>query len=288
MSEVSLIIFTCEGKEHLLPSTLKSFKESCKFKFAKTILAIDGKIAKEVIDLVSPDLIVQNHFRKGYIYSILNALKLIDTEYFFWLEDDFYFPKELNLDFINLNLQVNQKWSGIFFCRYPQLLQEEKELHFYDDFYRPSFGFSVSPTFCRTNIIKEAFDNLIQFPKGESTKFLGFEPFISNYFLENGYDFAILDPVGNNPSVSHIGQLETTPREYHMINSLDSNLTDIGKEYISGNTFQNKITLRNKFSIIPKLLFGILLILPRVFKSREAYDICIRTYFLIVKFISKK
>ena len=284
MDKITLIIFTCEGREHLLPETLESFKQKVNYQFSKVILAVDGKLSKQVLEIVNPDVVVNNYVRKGYIFSIINAISLVDTDFFFWLEDDWYFQKELNIDSAVEHIKSSMDIAEVTFGKFDLLQSEKIEL---TDFIKSPFGFSANPSLCRTKIIKEAFQYLLTIPKNESTKFTGFETAITDYFANNNISCYIVNPSGIAHS-KHSGDLETTPREYHMINSLDASLSDIGKEYISGNTFQSKISIKSKLSIFPKLLFSVLLILPKVFKSREAYDICIRTYFLITKFISKK
>jgi hypothetical protein len=59
-------------------------------------MAIDGKISHEVIEKIQPDVIIQSPMRRGYLSNILLALKAIDTQYFFWLEDDWSFKPLTN------------------------------------------------------------------------------------------------------------------------------------------------------------------------------------------------
>ena len=284
MDKITLIVFTCEGREHLLPQTLESFREKVNYQFSKVVLAIDGKISKQILEIVNPDIVVNNYTRKGYIFNILNAISLIETDFFFWLEDDWHFQKELNIDSALEHIKSSMSIAEATFGKYDTLKSKESDCA---DFIESPFGFSANPSLCRTKIIKEAFQYLLTIPKNEFTKFTGFETAISDFFMNNAISCCIVNPKGIAHS-KHSGDLETTPREYHMINSLDSSLSDIGREYISGNTFQSAISIKSKFSIFPKLLVSVLLILPKVFKSREAYDICIRSYFLIAKFIAKK
>ena len=85
---VDLLIFTCNDREHLLQKSYTSFKNACNYKFNKVILAIDGQIDDAVITQIQPDTIIQHPTRQGYVNSIAKTLKLINTPYFFWLEDD--------------------------------------------------------------------------------------------------------------------------------------------------------------------------------------------------------
>jgi hypothetical protein len=217
---IDLVIFTCQGREHLLLKSYASFKNACDYKFDKTILAIDGPVDTTIITAINPDLVIHHTQRRGYVNSILETIKLISTEYFFWLEDDFIFNQEVPISYILETIQTQKNWAGIFLSRNAPFTQAEKKHNHFDNFYIPEFGYSASPTLCRTAYIKRAFAALIKHPKNEETKHYGFEPFLDDFFINNNISYALLDP-GNIAHVNHIGQLENTGRQYHMINSID-------------------------------------------------------------------
>jgi hypothetical protein len=278
-SLISLVIFTCEGREHLIKKMTPSFKKFCDFEFTTTILVADGPVSSEVVDMVNPNLLIQHPKRQGYVQSIIDALKVIETEYFFWLEDDFEFKQAVPiLDMFNA-LNNNNNWAGVFLSRKPLLNENDFISHYYDKFYLPKIGYSVSPTLCRTSMVKSAFKALMEYPKSEETKLYGFETFINDFYINSGYAYAIIDP-GITAHVDHIGiLLESTAREFHMINSIDKTQSSINKEYISGFGYHQTITFWNKFFLIPKLFIAFFNLSFKLFGKRYAYDFATRIYF---------
>jgi|SRR6185503_1447668 len=278
MNKVSLVVFTCVGREYLLQKSFKSFIENCDFKFDKIIFAIDGKIDLSVIPLIDPDVVVQSVNRKGYVNNMIQATKLVETPYFFWLEDDFLFNQKVPLDYMLRTLELQEKWAGIFLSRTAPFTEVEKKIHHFENFYLPEFGYSASPTLCRTEHAKAALKALIEFPKNDDTKFIGFEPFMNDYFIANDISYALIDPCSSISHVTHIGQLENTGREYQMINSIDKDNSLIGKKYLSNFGKDKKITAYNKLAMLPKLWFSVLVLSFKLIKFRSAYDIAFRIY----------
>jgi len=280
MNNVSLVVFTCEGREHLLLKSFESFTDSCNAVFKNKILAIDGKISQTVIDVIAPDFVIQSTTRRGYVNNIINALKNIETDYFFWLEDDFLFKQKVPIDYM-LNTMVKDKtWAGIFLSRSAPLSEEKK--HLFDDLYVPDFGFSVSPTLCKTEHIKNAFVSIIAHPKDQSTKYISFEPFLDEFFIRNELKYAVIDP-GTIAHVDHFGGLESTAREYHMINSVNIPVRPQSKDYISGLQRTKTISLYNKLGMFFKLYISVFYLSVKLFFSREAYDFAFRVYIAFLK-----
>ncbi|MFN5473072.1 MAG: glycosyltransferase, partial [Pseudanabaena sp.] len=159
-NQISLLIFTCEGREHLLPTTLQSLNKTCNYPFEHTILAIDGQYSNETIKIVKPKFIVQNYNRRGYIQSILNALKLVETDFFFWLEDDWVFTQEIDLQYLLEELNINPDWVQIRLSKTAPLSSGEKKNSLTDRVYESIYGFSANPCLCRTNLVYQGFDAL--------------------------------------------------------------------------------------------------------------------------------
>jgi hypothetical protein len=279
MDNVTLVLFTCTGREHLLKNTITSFKESSNYTFSATILAVDGSIESSVIGFVNPDILIQNIKRKGYIFNIINALSRVETPYFFWLEDDWEFIQKLDLEQEIKILAENRNWSEIVFTRHVNLANNQL-FNFIKNGYYSMEGFSANPCICRTEHIKNAFQALKETPKSESTKVVGFENFLSAYFASNN-TYSIAKETLETPFTRHSGELESTAREYHMINSLDTKLSDVGKEYISGFGSDRTISFKSKLFIIPKLLFVTFALLTKVFSGRKYYDMAFRTFLAI-------
>jgi len=274
--QVTLILFTSEGREHLLNTSYPSFLKQNTFIFYETLLAIDGPFDLNAVPTVKPDRILQQCLRKGYISNIQAALDTVKTPYFFWVEDDFIFNKEAPVAHM-LSVLKDDTWAGLFLSRSAPLKESGKRVRYADDLYLMDIGFSVSPSLCNTQTVKDAFAALAASPKDESTRRMGFETFIDDYFVKNGYKYAVVDP-GDVAHVDHIGHLESTPREYHMINSIDPELSDIDKFYLSGLGKEGEISLYNKLAMLPKLWYAILVLTFKVFRNRKAYDFAFRIY----------
>jgi hypothetical protein len=222
---VSLVVFTCEGREHLLHQTIKSFTAQCNFKFTKVILAIDGPVSPAIHALVKPDMIIQQYKRQGYVHMISRAIKTIDTPYFFWLEDDWAFKMPVAINGMLESLTGNQNWAQIILSKYGPLEADMKIDPLGNGLYQSTFGFSANPCLCNTKYIKDAFALLASAKKGDTLGEDGFENFLSRYFEKVQIICVIQDPVDGQP-ISHEGYLETTPRNWHMTNSLDEKTSE--------------------------------------------------------------
>ena len=220
-NNTALVIFTCENREHLLLQAFRSFSEACNYKFQKTILAIDGQIDPSVISQINPDVIIQYQQRKGYAHSISKALKIIDTPYFFWLEDDWAFHEHIEPGYFLNVMNDHPDWAQIVFSRDGPLNPEGKNKPIGNNLYQNIFGFSANPCFCNTKHLQSAFLLLEESPKGDKLGEDGFENFLSKRFELENIKCVIIDPV-DHLSISHEGYLESTPRNWHMTNSLDS------------------------------------------------------------------
>ncbi|MFD2161025.1 glycosyltransferase [Paradesertivirga mongoliensis] len=277
-SDVDLIIFTCEGRESLLRQTLESFRKSCTYRFNKIILAIDGHFDEETILFVQPDVVIQNPVRKGYVLNIINALQCTNNDHFFWLEDDWSFPNPFPLAEM---LQIMEEDTTIV-----QVVLSKNDInsnveHHFKDYYIGS-DFSANPCLCKTSPIKNAFSEIQAAPKSDATKVVGFE----NYLREFMHRSALRSLIRFNNQeacVYHQGFLESTAREYHMINSLEVDTNLIGKEYISGFGYDKDITLLNKIGLLLKLWWSGVSLSIELFKSRHAYDFAFRIYLAYLK-----
>jgi hypothetical protein len=276
-NDVTLVIFTCDGREHLLIKTIASFKQACSYQFAKTILVVDGQINRDVADSINADLILHHTSRQGYVTAIANVINLVTTPYFFWLEDDYIFTKEIKLNYMLTAISKDNAWAGISLCKIAPLTALTKQQHIQDDLYVPEFGFAVSPALCRTVYVKDAFTAIAVYEKNEDTTYISFEPFIDEFFIKNNLRYAIIDS-GDVAHAEHIGFLESTGREYHMINSMDKKHTSVDKEFISGLGREQTITLYNKVAMLPKLWYAVIVLSFGLFKHRVAYDFAFRIY----------
>lgn len=219
LNDITLVIFTCQGREHLLFKSYASFKSICDYEFNKTILAIDGPVDASVIAEINPDLVIHHTQRRGYVNSIAQALKVITSPYFFWLEDDWSFSQKTDLNYLLNQLQNNADWAEIVLSKYGTLQAEMKINPLTDNLYQSVYGFSANPALCNSKHLQAAFLALQHAPKGDRLGEDGFENFLTKKFDAENIKCVILDPV-DGLSLSHEGDLESTPRNWHMTNSL--------------------------------------------------------------------
>jgi hypothetical protein len=219
--KIDLIIFTCQGREHLLLKSYASFKSVCDYQFGKTILAIDGPVDSSIITEIKPDLVMQHTERRGYVNSIAQTVKVITSPYFFWLEDDWSFNQKIDLPYLLSQLQQNNNWAEIVLSKYGPLSDEMKLHPLVDNLYQSIYGFSANPAICNAGLIQDAFNKLANATKGDTLGEDGFENFLSKKFETENIKCVILDPV-DQESLSHEGYLESTPRNWHMTNSLNA------------------------------------------------------------------
>jgi hypothetical protein len=265
--KVSLVVFSCEGRGHLLGPTINSFKDACDFKFEKTIMAVDGYLEHEYIASVSPDKTVQNVRRSGYIHSILNALSLVDTEYFFWLEEDWEFSRPVDLQGMLSRLKAQQDWVQVRLSKTGPLTAEEKVKELSGGIFESIYGFSANPCLCRTEHVKAGMKALFDTSR---EKRISFEEFLTDWFKSDGKVCAVEDP-GEKAAVNHTGYLESTPRQWLMTASLAGE-TD---EYVSG-FHSGAPPLWRRLLMTQKLLASFLRIATRQFISQAAYDLAFR------------
>lgn len=277
LNDVTLVIFTCEAREHLLIKTMASFYQACDFKFFKTILVLDGEVNTSAISNISADTVLKHTTREGYVSIIADALRLITTSYFFWLEDDFLFNQKVPLYYMLDIMNSDVNWAGIFLSRTAPFTEAEKKNHIIDRLYIPDIGFSVSPTLCKTTHLTAAFAAMHLHEKNANTKHLTFEPFIDTFFINNHLKYAVIDP-GEISHVEHVGLLESTDRAHHTINSLDKQHSLINKEFVSGLGRDRVITMYNKLAMLPKLWFSVIVLSIKLFNHRVAYDFAFRIY----------
>lgn len=265
---VNLVIFTCSGREHLLLSTLESFKKHVDFRFNQTILAIDGEINTAAVQIINPDVIVQQLSRSGYVKNILNALKQINTPYFFWLEDDWKFHKKLDLEGLVNSLKNNEDWVEIVLSKNGALNEEQKVNNLTNNLYETTFGFSANPCLCNTQHLQSAFNALEKSIKGNKLGEDGFENFLSKKFAEENKKCVILDPV-DQLQISHEGYLESTPRSWHMTNSIENK----AKTHLL--TIPVPSLLR-RFMMIGKLLVMFIKLSILQLRNNKVYEYCFR------------
>jgi hypothetical protein len=279
VNPVSLVVFTCEGREHLLRRSFVSFINSCDYKFEKVILAVDGQIDPFVISQINPDLIIQRNQRGGYVESISKALKVIDTPFFFWLEDDWEFPYAVS---INDLIPLLAKKNVLQLTLAKESLNSDFKPYTIPGIYINGYGFSANPSLCSTSVVKDIFHEIATYKKDENSKFLSFEYFATDYSTDKNL-VSLIKYHDNLAYVNHLGDLESTAREYHMINSISIPLNPLNKEYISGLNRDYTPGLYNKLGMFFKIYIAMFYLSIKLFFERESYDFAFRIYLAFLK-----
>jgi len=104
--------------------------------------------------------------------------------------------------------------------------------------------------------------------KMDGAREIGFENFLTGYYDEKGIKYALIDPV-DHTAISHEGYLETTPRNWHMMSSLEKKTE---KHLL---VFPKPSFGRRVFMML-KLMKTMLSLLFRQLFSDEVYDLCFR------------
>lgn len=264
--KVSLLLFTCSGREHLLPKAYSSFVDKCDYGFDKIVIGIDGSINTIALNTIPYDLIVQSSTRRGYVQNITNSLNVIDTDYFFWLEDDWLFNEKVEIDSYIDKLKNNHNWVQIRMSKNGPI-NVSKAVHLFDSYFI-SENFSANPSLNRTAFVKRGFDFLYSIPAGEVEGVDGFEDVLSKYFHQNKYVCVIDNPIHPQP-IFHDGYMESTDRKWHMTASISNkgDLVSSSRNSIKATTYFNKIGLAVKLIILL-----VTIIVKTLLGSERAYD----------------
>jgi hypothetical protein len=221
---MDVLIFTCEGREHLLSRTWGSFNGSLPRSESRVIMAIDGNVDRNIIRQIAPDIVIQRIRRRGYIISILQSIRLVDSEFFFWLEDDWELREAINIQNVTSWLAENPKFIQVRLSKVAPL--DERDADLGAGMRASSVGYSANPSVCRTSLIREAFEHVQTAAPGNTLGQDGFEDVISRWAEARQLKCAVMDP-GSEQMVKHLGDLESTGRSWHMTASL----TEPPKEY---------------------------------------------------------
>src|SRR3954471_22468291 len=77
-SAATLVIFACEGREHLIGRTLQSLDEKLQYPFKSRILVTDGVLDPAVVARARVDVVFERTRRMGYVRNIVTALRLVE------------------------------------------------------------------------------------------------------------------------------------------------------------------------------------------------------------------
>lgn len=206
----TLVIFSCEGREHLLKKTYRSAVDKIRYDFDNIIVSHDGKGGRWAVENIKPDLFLQSPVRKGYVPSIQRALKHVETEFFFWLEDDWGFSKPIDIcKYLNI-LSVKYSYSQIIFLK-RKMRDNNKISKVEENIFTSKIGFSANPGINRTSHVSNALQD------ADDSKATNIEHFMTSYFRQHDFDCLVADPGDDIPYVKHLGDLEATGGKWHTI-----------------------------------------------------------------------
>lgn len=212
MKKISLVIFGCEHRQNIVSNTYRSFKNHAKGRLDTEVLAWDGKLGGVELEV---DYVLQSTKREGYLKNILKWIRFTNSDYFFWLEDDWSFNHDFSIDSMVETLISNDKLVQVRLSK-RVLDPEEKKVEVAPGVFRsePIHGvaFSTNPCICKTDPVKEGLSEIMR--KGEDEEH--HEEFMTRWLSEKGWICGVVDP-GNEPSVEHEGYLERTDRSTHTV-----------------------------------------------------------------------
>jgi hypothetical protein len=270
MPNVDFVLFTCEGREHLATQTIDSFQKFISEADGRVILCADGKIDRKVADRLAPNLVVQNYTRRGYVQNILNALRVIESEFFFWLEDDWELRDPVSLSSLHDVLSAHDDWAQLRLSKNAPLRDSASELE--PNLYKSPAGFSANPCLCRTRPIRRLLAEAVNAEESiddvNDNDLANFESYLVRRLPEEGYTCTVLDP-GDSPTVRHKGYLESTKRQWHTFSSVDGDLKPI-------HQINEKPSLLQRTAMAARLFARFGSLAARQFWDRSAYDLAFR------------
>ncbi|MCS3672820.1 hypothetical protein GGP66_000224 [Salinibacter ruber] len=272
MPKVDLVLFGCEYRQYLLPRTHASFREKIEFNFNSTTVSWDGTLEPEALRGVDADYILQSTKRRGYVRSILRWLRFTDSDYFFWLEDDWTFNQQVDIERLVDLLDANEDWIQIRLSK-RVLETEERQVELAPGIYRaePIHGvtFSANPCLCKTDPVRRGFSQILDRAKDEETH----EHYMTRWVHDNGWTCGVVDP-GEKPGVEHQGYLEYTEGPtWH-----SAGLARGKKEEMSPSSKTVETPLMSRVVMIAKLLLRALTLSVQQLSSDKAYHLAQRIY----------
>ena len=212
---ITFCITSC-GRWKLLEQTLDSFLKLNMFPIEKFILNEDSGdtgIVKKILDKYGDNFhIIRSPKNQGLLKSADNLMSLVNTEYVFWMEDDWLFKGNPNfiqesLQILSTRSDIHQVWirSGI-----PNDWLEQENLGGYRMVRQSHFGdwcgFSFNPGLRRLSDYKLMFPNGYNFYNTHGTNSALNEHECNQVASTFGYRAAIL----NNSSCQHRGEGKST------------------------------------------------------------------------------
>ena len=269
---ITVVFFSCFGREHLLLRTLDAFEKYHDNTLIKErILAFDGPLDRSVdLAKLKIDRLINNCQRQGYVKSIRSAFRLVTTEYVFWQEDDCRFVRDCQMDFLKSELVKHPNWVQVGWGIGKKFPEEEKISPLgIVNMYKTAYGFSARPALCRIWDLREAFEDM----EANSTikKSQGFETYVREWLKKKSKISVSVDP-GEQEIYIHDGELESTSREYHSVGSSQVEI----QSYISEIGGAKLPPLWRRFKLAADLFFSCLILMTSQFFARRKYDVAWR------------
>jgi hypothetical protein len=218
---LSVLVFSCEGREHLLRATLDSI-ELVRLKIPlRVLLSVDGNLNLQKVSLSGISLAILHRQRIGYIKSIISSLDYVTEEFFLWLEDDWAFGS-ISEKQIRSAVDVLKADRSILQVRWPKDNSSAGQPIIASGIVRSKQAFSANPSIIRTSAAKDVFKMIEEIitvePAGNAN--IGFEEFVCEWAMQKGFYSAVFD-VEKHGTVEHLGYLESTDRKWHFVGIAD-------------------------------------------------------------------
>jgi hypothetical protein len=273
---VDLLIFTVAGRAHLLIEAWSTFKDHCDLNFNRVILSIAGMDEKyfPVLETIKPDTCLWDWNIPGYYASAVRAITESTADYYFWLEDDYTFHRDIPAELI---LSVLKEQKDVVQIAIPQGGGGATEGVSIIDV---DWMVGTVPHFGNGMLMREKFataDPAKICKEGES---IGIESYLGRCF--QGYKRGHLG-TKNGRFMTHIGAMYASDRELVSVTTSESSegarnlreeggkkLSEYGNKRSRKNKYQKQIsiTIRHllKFAV---LFFRVIVAYPFSKKARE-------------------
>ena len=271
-SHVDIAIFGCEYRTNTVVETCNSFSTASEFSFRNKVLCWDGDIPSAITQKISPDYVVRSTSREGYVPSIVRWLRFTDSEYFFWLEDDWTFVESVNVDKMVSFLERNNQCIQVRLSKRP-LRPDERVCEIEPGIYRsePTEGveFSANPCLCRTKYVQLGmFNALEEYPEAN------FESAMTSWAREENLICAVIDP-GSTVPIQHTGYLEYTDKyRWHSVQPNTDGI-EASSEDLAHFGFQD-VPLQSRLWMVVKLLWKFLSVSIKQFYNNRSYKLAMR------------
>jgi|SRR5271157_902696 len=217
---IDVVLFTSEGREAYIRPALHRYAAALNSPaIGSRILAVDGTLdMTATVDCArSVDTTVMARVSRGYFSNIVQGVAQVQTEYFFWAEDDFEIDSAPDLPALVGTLNRVPSLAQIRWSRLPELLLEDKNAgRLGGSLWLQGYFYSFNPHIARTSFVRSTLDRLLAggYP-GENI-----EVAFSKELRRQGLVSAVIDPA--LAKATHRGPVHVQESSYYAKHRLPS------------------------------------------------------------------